>query len=98
MSEYFKVDGGTYVKLNDNSSCIDKIIMMFSVYQFDFIVAFIGFYIIRYVFPNTILGKDHSLKDGLTLAFFYAFFGFLRSSLLEYKKILETSTHMETTQ
>ena len=88
MSEYATSDGN-FSKLYDKSNYIDKIIMMFNVYQFDFIVAFLGFFIVRYTFPNSILGNDQSLKVGLTLAFFYAIFGLIRSGLLDYKKDLD---------
>jgi hypothetical protein len=91
MSEYFELDGETSLQLRDNSSIIDKFIMMFTAYQFNFFVAFLGFYIVRYVFPNTILGKDQSMKDGLTIAFFYAMFYFIMSELIEYKKTLDIS-------
>ena len=89
MSEYFSVDGGNFIELHDKSSTTDKFIMMFNVYQFDFFVAFFGFYIVRYLFPNSILGNDQSLRVGLTVAFFYAIFGFVRSGLLDYKKNLD---------
>jgi len=89
MSEYFSVDGGKFTELHDQSSTADKFIMMFNVYQFDFLVAFFGFYIVRYMFPNYILGNDQSLRVGLTVAFFYAIFGFVISGLLDYKKKLD---------
>jgi hypothetical protein len=89
MSEYFSVDGGNFLELHNKSSTADKFIMMLNVYQFDFLVAFFGFYIVRYMFPNSILGNDQSLRVGLTIAFCYAIFGFLRSGLLDYKKKLD---------
>jgi hypothetical protein len=89
MSEYFSVDGGNFIELHDKSNTVDKFIMMFNVYEFDFFVAFFGFYIVRYMFPNSILGNDQSLRVGLTVAFFYAIFGFVRSGLLDYKKKLD---------
>ncbi len=92
MSDYFVVDGGNFVELNYETNFINKIIMMFNVYQFDFLVAFLGFYMVRYLFPNTILGNDQSMKVGLTLAFFYAILGFFRSSLIDYKKELDITS------
>lgn len=89
MSEYFAVDGGNFIELDDKSNTTDKFIMMFNVYQFDFFVAFFGFYIVRYMFPNSILGIDQSMRVGLTVAFFYAIFGLIRSGLLDYKKELD---------
>jgi len=91
MSEYFALDGGNFSELN-HSSTINRFIMMFSVYQFDFFVAFFGFYIVRYVFPNSILGNDQSMRVGLTLAFFYAIFGFISSGLRDYKKKLDVQS------
>lgn len=88
MSEYATSDGN-FSKLYDKSSISDKFIMMFNVYQFDFLVAFFGFYIVRYMFPNSVLGNDQSLRVGLTISFFYAIFGFVRSGLLDYKKKLD---------
>tara|TARA_Y100000389_G_scaffold202933_1_gene249788 strand:+ start:537 stop:845 length:309 start_codon:yes stop_codon:yes gene_type:complete len=93
MSEYFALDGGNFIgnfiKPHDQSSTTDKFIMMFNVNQFDFFVAFLGFYIIRYVLPNSILGNDQSMRVGLIVAFCYAIFGFVRSGLLDYKKKLD---------
>lgn len=89
MSEYFSVDGGNFLELHDKSSAADKFIMMFNVHQFDFLVAFFGFYIVRYMFPNSILGNDQSLRVGITVAFFYAIFGFVSSGLRDYKKKLD---------
>lgn len=88
MSEYSTVDGNLS-ELSDKSNYMDKFIMMLNVYQFDFIVAFLGFYLVRYLFPNSILGHDQSVKVGLTVAFCYAIFGFVRSGLLDYKKVLD---------
>lgn len=89
MSEYFASDGGNLMKLNDKSSFIDRLIMMFNVYQFDFLVALFGFYIVRYLLPNTILENDQNMRTGFTVAFFYAIFGFVRSGLLDHKKELD---------
>lgn len=89
MSEYFSVDGGNFIELDDKSSTTDNFIMMFTVDQFDFFVSFFGFYIVRYMFPNSILGNDQSLRVGLTVAFFYVIFVFVRSGLIDYKKKLD---------
>uniref|UniRef100_A0A6C0IZP5 Uncharacterized protein n=1 Tax=viral metagenome TaxID=1070528 RepID=A0A6C0IZP5_9ZZZZ len=89
MSEYISVDGGNFTELHGQSSTTDKFIMMFNVYQFDFFVAFFGFYIVRYMFPNSILGNDQSVRTGLIVAFCYAIFGLIRSRLLDYKKELD---------
>lgn len=89
MSEYFALDGGNVLELHDQSSFTDRFIMMCNVYQFDFLVAFIGFFIVRYLFPNSILGTYQSMRVGLTFSFFYAIFGFIRSGLLDYKKELD---------
>ena len=91
MSEYFSVDGENFSELHDQSSTTDKFIMMLNLYQFDFFVTFFGFYIIRYMFPNSILGKDQSMRVGFILAFFYSIFEFIRSRLLDYKKELDTT-------
>lgn len=89
MSDHFVVEGDNFVELKDDTSFIDNIILNLNVHEFDFIVAFIGFYIVRYLFPNTILGNDQNIKVGLVVAFFYAVLGFLRSGLLDYKKKLD---------
>ena len=89
MSEYFALDSGNFVELYNQFSIIDKFIIMLNVYQFDFLVAFFGFFIVRYLFPNLIIGTDQSLRAGLVFAFFYAIFGLIRSGLLEYKKELD---------
>ena len=89
MSEYVALNGDNFIELYDKSGYIDKFIMMLNVYQFDFLVAFLGFYIFRYVFPNTTLGNDQSMRIGLVVAFFYALFGAVRSGLLDHKKELD---------
>lgn len=89
MSDYFSAHGGDFLELTDKSSVADKFIMTLNVYQFDFLVAFFGFYTVRYLFPNSILGNDQSLRDGFIIAFSYAIFGFIRSGLLDYKKYLD---------
>lgn len=89
MSEYFSLDHGNFVELHDQSGIIDKFIMMLNMYQFDFLVAFLGFYIVRYMFPNLVSGIDQNLRVGLIFAFFYAVFRILTSKLLDYKRNLD---------
>lgn len=89
MSEYLTSDDANFIELHDQSSTTDKFITMFSVYQFDFCVAFLGFYIFRYVLPNSILGNDQSMRVGFIFAFCLAIFGKVRSGLLDYKKKLD---------
>ena len=87
MSEYFSQS--RLVELNDDVHVLDRLLMSVNVFQFDFIVAFLGFYIVRYFVPNTILGIEQSVKAGLTLAFCFAVFGLVRSNMLDYKKELD---------
>tara|TARA_B100001778_G_scaffold279765_1_gene244257 strand:+ start:6195 stop:6503 length:309 start_codon:yes stop_codon:yes gene_type:complete len=68
---------------------VDTIASNMSVMQFDFVVALIGFLLVRYYAPNVLLGRDHDLLSGLVFAFFYAIFGTIRSVLLSWK---ETTT------
>ncbi len=91
MSEYSHVST-TQAKLQDTSNYFDDIVRYFSVYQFDFLVAFIGFFIVRYIFPNTLLGSSQNVITGLTIAFFYATFGLIRSGLNNYKRRLDVTS------
>ena len=92
MSEYNTSGSRNFIELNDPLRFINKLIMMFNVYEFDFIVAFFGFLLLRYWFPNTILGNDQSMKVGFILAFCYALFGFVRSGLLDYKRKIDITS------
>ena len=74
---------------NDNLYVFDQIIKKMNIYQFDFLLAFFGFYIVRYTFPNLVLEKDQNLKTGFTLAFCYALLGFIRSQILKYKNDID---------
>lgn len=78
----------TEIQENINFNVIDKILDGIHIYEIDFIVGFIGFYIIRYLAPNTILGVKQDMTTGLTLAFFFATFNFIRSAIIDYKKQL----------
>ena len=91
MFEYFASDGSNFVEL-DKPNHIDNFITMMNVYEFDFIVAFLGFFLVRYLLPNKIISKTSSIKDGLVIAFFYAIFGIIRSGMLKYKKHLDIVT------
>ena len=91
MSEYFESDGSNFVKF-DKPGHLENFITMLNVYEFDFLVAFLGFFVVRYLFPNKIISKTSSIKDGLVIAFFYAIFGIIRSGMLKYKKHLDIVT------
>ena len=89
MSESFDSYAVNFMELHNKPNFIDKFIMMFDMYQFNFFVAFFGFYIMRYLLPNSLLGNNQSIRAGLILAFFYATFGFVSSGLLDYKRKLD---------
>lgn len=86
MSEYLQSE---FVELNTDTNIIHRIMLALNVNQFDFVVAFIGFYIVRYVFPNSLLTTEQNFKTGIIIAFCYAIFGVIRSSIMHYKTRLE---------
>lgn len=45
----------------------------------DFMIAFVGFYFVRYIIPNSILKKDTTVKNGIVYALCYAIFGLIRN-------------------
>lgn len=58
----------------------------FTLFQLDFLVAFIGFTAMRYYLPNYILKKPSDFRTGIVLAFCYALFGVIRSTIIDTKK------------
>lgn len=88
MSEYLLEDTH-FVQIRDQANIFEKTIVDLNLYQFDFVIMLFGFYVIRYVFPNALLGNDQSIKAGFTVAFFFALFGYIRSHMLDYKKRLD---------
>ena len=52
----------------------------------DFIIALVGFYIIRYLLPNKILKKDTDIKSGFVYAICYSLFGLINSFINLYRK------------
>lgn len=80
------IDGSELVEFHHKMNFVDKLISNFTTLEFEFIIAFLGFYIVRFVCPNSILGLDTNMKTGFTLSFFYALLILLRSLLLDYKK------------
>jgi len=63
-----------------------EVLSKLSLFQIDFLVAIIGFTLIRYYLPNYILSKNSNLKTGVVLAFCYALFGSVRSYVIEMKE------------
>lgn len=91
MSEYSHT-GSTYAKLSDTSNLLESSVRYLTIYQFDFLVALVGFLIVRNVFPNALLGTQQNLRAGFVIAFFYAIFGLIRSGLNNYKKRLDVTS------
>lgn len=73
----------------ENFSCLDHAIMHLSRNQFDFMFAFIGFFVVRYMIANKLAEKQAEVKAGLVLAFFYAVFGHLSRKAQKYRDDLE---------
>lgn len=55
-------------------------------YQFDFLISFVGFLLFRYTMANKILGIKLELKTGLVLSLFYSVFNSVRSWLIHLKE------------
>jgi|SaaInlV_125m_DNA_1040241.scaffolds.fasta_scaffold05255_7 hypothetical protein len=73
----------------DNLSCLDRAIMHLGRNQFDFMFAFIGFFVVRYMIANKIADKQAEVKTGLVLAFCYAVFGHMSRMAQRYRDDLE---------
>ena len=52
----------------------------------DFMIAFVGFYFVRYMIPNSILQKNTTVKNGIVYALCYAIFGLIRNFINIYRK------------
>ena len=57
-----------------------------AVYEFDFLVAFFGFLMVRYTVPHSLLGRDVSLGAGVVLATAFALYGYVRALLIQWRK------------
>lgn len=67
----------------------DHVIMLLSRNQFDFMFAFAGFFLVRYMLANQVATKEVSIKVGLVFAFFYALFGHMSRQAQRYRNDLE---------
>lgn len=65
---------------------INVLFSSLSMFQFDFLLGLIGFFMIRHTLPSLILQKDLDVKTGVVLALCFALFGSFRSYLLQIKK------------
>tara|TARA_B100001741_G_scaffold307630_1_gene302739 strand:- start:2366 stop:2668 length:303 start_codon:yes stop_codon:yes gene_type:complete len=79
--------------LNEPLTTTERLASLVTVLQFDFVVALIGFFLVRYLAPQSILGRDTDVKSGLVFAFFYALFGVIRSLLLGWKTGVDEKYH-----
>ena len=73
----------------ENLSWFDYAIMLLSRNQFDFMFAFIGFFVVRWMIANKAADKKAPVKVGLIFAFCYAIFGHMSRQAARYRDDLE---------
>lgn len=75
----------TYANVPEKNTILAWIAKM-AVYEFDFLVAFFGFLLVRYTLPNSVLGREVSLGSGVVLALGFALYGYVRALLIQWRE------------
>ena len=63
-----------------------RAIRSMSIHEFDFFLGLVGFFVVRHLVPQRVLGKKANAVTGIVLAFCYALFGYIRTVSLEFKR------------